>query len=337
MSAARDLPVETVAQAVAGGDRAMLARAITLVESNRDADIERAQALLALLLPRTGSARRIGLTGVPGAGKSTLIDRLGTMLVDAGRRVAVLAVDPSSPTTRGSILGDKTRMGELSQRSEAFIRPSPAGGSLGGVGRKTRETILLCEAAGFDVVIVETVGVGQSETLVSEMVDTFVVLLLAGAGDELQGIKRGIIELADVLCVNKADGENVRRAELARREYEAALRTLRRDDGWTVPVLTSSAVTPDGVDGLWGAMESHLAASAASGALESRRRAQRHTWLWSLVDEGVRSRVHGHASVQALAREVEAAVERGEKPVSQGAKELLERIGSVAFRAHSGT
>ncbi|HET6521615.1 MAG TPA: methylmalonyl Co-A mutase-associated GTPase MeaB, partial [Geminicoccaceae bacterium] len=255
------------------GDRRALARAITLIESSRADHQERAERLLEGLLPHTGNAVRVGISGAPGAGKSTFIEALGLRLTRAGgHKVAVLAVDPSSRRSGGSILGDRTRMQELSREPNAFIRPSPAGESLGGVARRTREAALACEAAGFDVVVIETVGVGQSETAVAEMVDTFLLLLAPGAGDELQGIKRGIVELADVVAVNKADGGLRAAAEVARAEYRGALRLLRpATPGWTPPALTCSALTGEGIDGVWRAVLRHRSALEAVGGLEARR------------------------------------------------------------------
>ena len=253
---------------VRSGDRALLARAITLVESSKAEHQLRAQELLQTLLPQTGNAYRLGITGVPGVGKSTMIDQFGTNLTRAGHKVAVLAVDPTSSRSGGSILGDKTRMPRLAQDENAFIRPSPTSGTLGGVTRKTRETMALCEAAGFDIVLVETVGVGQSETAVCEMVDFFLVLMLPGAGDELQGIKKGVIEIADMIAVNKADGENVERATLAASEYRSALNILTpASANWSPPVLTVSAKENTGLDTLWQKIEEHRETLTQSGEI----------------------------------------------------------------------
>jgi LAO/AO transport system kinase len=277
-----------LADGIRAADRAALARAITLVESSREADVEPAQRLLTELLPLAGRSLRVGITGVPGVGKSTFIEALGTRLCRRGRRLAVLAVDPSSSISKGSILGDKTRMEQLIQEPNAFIRPSPTGGALGGVTRKTRETILLCEAFGFDTVLVETVGVGQSETAVHSMVDCFLVLMLAGAGDELQGIKKGILELADGLVITKADGDNVRRVELAAADLRNALRLLQHSVvDWRPPVLTCSAIAGDGLDEVWEAVVDHERNMKRSGHWESRRRTQLLDWVTATAEEEV--------------------------------------------------
>lgn len=283
----QSLNVQDYVRGVESGDRAVLARAITLVESNRADHREMAHDMLDQLMPRTGSAIRLGITGVPGVGKSTFIEALGLHLINGlGLSVAVLAVDPSSSVRGGSILGDKTRMQRLSQETEAFIRPSPSQGSLGGVHRKTRESLLVCEAAGFDVVLVETVGVGQSETTVANMVDTFLVLMLAGAGDELQGIKKGILEVADILAINKADGENLSAADRARRDYKNALHLFTpRDAAWHPPVLKCSALESNGIEKVWNTVIEHRETLKASGSFSSRRAEQNQSWLWSLVED----------------------------------------------------
>jgi LAO/AO transport system kinase len=287
-------------------DRAALGRAITLVESRRPDDRVTAQQLLAQLMPETGGSRRIGISGVPGVGKSTFIERFGCDLVADGHRVAVLAVDPSSSVSKGSILGDKTRMAKLAALDDAFIRPSPTGGSLGGVASRTRESILVCEAAGYDVVLVETVGVGQSETAVAGMVDFFLVLELTGAGDELQGIKRGILELADCIAVNKADGKNLDAAVRVRAELERALHILRTEsvDGWQPHVVTCSGQTGEGLSEIWTIVEEHRNQLSAIGALEQRRRHQALAWMWSLVDEGLRQAVRQHPWIEDLEQDV---------------------------------
>ncbi len=324
MSPRPELSVDDLVDGVRGGDRATLGRAITLVESNHPRHHERAQELLVRLLPHTGGARRIGITGVPGVGKSTFVEALGTSLCDAGSRVAVLAIDPTSSLSRGSILGDKTRMTRLAQLHAAFIRPSPTSGSLGGVARKTRETILLCEAAGFDVVLVETVGVGQSETVVAGMVDFFLVLMLAGAGDELQGIKKGVLELADLIAINKADGDNELPAMRAAREYRSALRYLRaRDDGWTPPVELCSALQNTGIDAIWQIVTERLDACDQSGALAARRAEQRLRWMWQMVEETVVARLHDDAAVRALAPSLEGAVRSDRVTATLAAHQLL--------------
>ncbi len=317
-----------IAAALRAGDRGALARGITLIESRAGAHRAAAETLLTLLTPHAGGAMRVGVTGAPGAGKSTFIDALGVQLCDAGRRVAVLSVDPSSPVTRGSILGDKTRMENLSRRPGAFIRPSPSGGELGGVARRTRETIGLCEAAGFEIVIVETVGVGQSEVLVRGMVDCFLVLLLAGAGDELQGIKKGILELADILAVNKADGDNRARAEAARREFSRALHYLSGPEGaWPQTVLTCSAVTGEGIAAVWAKAEEFFAHGRQSGAFAARRREQALAWLDALVNEGLREAYASRRGVAALRAQLESQVGAGLVPAPEAARLLMAAAG----------
>ena len=322
---AKELDIEAYEQGVRAGDRVILGRAITLVESNRPQHQPLAQELVRRLLPHAGGAQRVGVTGVPGVGKSTFIDRLGARLVREGRRVAVLAVDPSSVLSGGSILGDKTRMTRLAAEPEAaFVRPSPSGGSLGGVARKSRETMIVCEAAGYDVVLVETVGVGQSETIVSEMVDFFLVLMLPGAGDELQGIKRGILEIADLVAVNKADGDNRQRAAEARRDYAHALHLMRPTSAhWTPPVLSCSAREDEGLDEIWKKIEEHRAVMRASGEWAAKRRRQLVRWMWSLVEDHVRTRLRAHPSVAALEQEILA----GETTPTLAAARLLAAVG----------
>ncbi len=317
-----------LAAAIRAGDRGALARGITLIESRAAAHRAEADDLLHRLTPHAGGAVRVGITGAPGAGKSTFIDALGIQLCEAGRRVAVLSVDPSSPVTRGSILGDKTRMERLSRHPLAFIRPSPSGGELGGVARRTRETIVLCEAAGFDVVLVETVGVGQSEVLVRGMVDCFLVLLLAGAGDELQGIKKGILELADILTVNKADGDNRTRAEAARREFGRALHYLAPADGaWQPPVLACSAATGDGIAAVWAEVEKFMTQGRERGEFTARRQSQALAWLDALVTEGLREAYTKKCGHSTLAAEIEAQVRQGALPAPEGARRLLQAAG----------
>ncbi|MDH5674985.1 MAG: methylmalonyl Co-A mutase-associated GTPase MeaB [Myxococcales bacterium] len=329
----RRLTLDEYEAGVRARDRVVLGRAITLIESNAAADQQLAQELLGRLLPSTGGAVRVGITGVPGVGKSTFIETFGKNLTGAGHRVAVLAVDPTSSRTSGSILGDKTRMTRLSSDPSAFIRPSPSSGSLGGVARKTRETMLICEAAGFDIILVETVGVGQSETVVADMVDFFLVLMLPNAGDELQGIKRGILELADLIAVNKADtgGESAR---LAKREYINALRMMHggaADAGWQVPVLTISGLNNSGLDVLWDAIGKYRAQAEASGALENKRRDQLKRWMWSMVDEAVLRALRQHPDVARIAPGLEAEVLAGKKPPTLGARRLLEAFGIDAL------
>jgi LAO/AO transport system kinase len=324
----RQLPsLDQLEAGVVAADRALLGQAITLVESSRPDHRRRGQELLSRLLPRTGKALRVGVTGVPGVGKSTFLEALGSRLLTAGHRVAVLAVDPSSAVSGGSILGDKTRMATLSTDDRAFVRPSPAGGSLGGVARKTRESMLLCEAAGYDVVLVETVGVGQSETVVAEMVDTVLLLLLPGGGDELQGIKRGILELIDVVAVNKADGDAVTAADEARIEYASGLRLIRPADGaWTPPVLVCSAKTGHGLDQVWAAVEGHRRSLETSGAFAARRQGQQLRWMWSQVEERLLDTFRRDPGVAGRLADIEGRVRAGTMPASRAADELLERF-----------
>ncbi len=320
--------VAELKEGVLAGDRGALSRAITLAESRRPDDQEHAQELIAALLPHTGKARRVGITGVPGAGKSTTIEALGVWLIERGLKVAVLAVDPSSARTGGSILGDKTRMQNLSAREEAFIRPSPSGGVLGGVARKTRETMLLCEAAGFDVVIVESVGVGQSEAELAELVDCLSLLLVPGAGDELQGIKRGIMELADVIVVNKADGDRVPLAKRARGDYRHALRMLPPSTpGWETPVLIASAVEGTGLDEFWQAIEDHRALLEESGLLEERRLGQQEKWLDSMIEEAVLAAFNDRPGVGEAIAAARSGVAAGEITVPQATLRVIEAAG----------
>ncbi|MFF5205941.1 methylmalonyl Co-A mutase-associated GTPase MeaB [Streptosporangium sp. NPDC000396] len=314
--------LEDYVQGVKEGSRVWIARAITLVESSRADHRDLAQRLLVELTPLAGRARRVGVTGVPGVGKSTFIDALGMFLVGEGHRVAVLAVDPSSTRTGGSILGDKTRMSRLAADPDAFIRPSPTSGTLGGVARATREAMVVVEAAGYDIVLVETVGVGQSETAVADMVDTFLLLALARTGDQLQGIKKGVLELADVIAVNKADGPDEPEARKAARELAGALRLLR--SGRTVPVLTCSGREGTGLEELWRQIVRHQDGMAASGELAARRRHQQVGWTWSLVTERLLARLRGHPEVAAIAAEVEREVEAGTLTPSLAADRLLE-------------
>jgi LAO/AO transport system kinase len=320
--------IEAYLDGVRQGSRRWIARAITLVESRRPDHRELAQRLLVELLPDTGKARRVGITGVPGVGKSTFIDALGTQLTGDGHRVAVLAVDPSSSRSGGSILGDKTRMSRLAADDNAFIRPSPTAGTLGGVATATRETMVVMEAAGYDVVIVETVGVGQSEYAVADMVDTFLFLTLARTGDALQGIKRGILELADVIAVNKADGPGEKDAVRAARELASALRMLRGpDNGWEVPVLTCSAATGARVDEVWGKVVDHQDRLDSSGELTERRRRQQVRWMWTMVTDRLRARLRDHPEVRSLAPELERAVLDGELTPALGADRIFEAFG----------
>ena len=321
----RPLPdTPELADLVRSGDTMWLARAITLVESRKPEHRDQAADLLTTLMPDSGGADRVGLTGVPGVGKSTFIDQFGVNLTAEGHRVAVLAVDPSSSRTGGAILGDKTRMERLAVDPNAFVRPSPASGSLGGVARATREAILLCEAAGFDVVIVETVGVGQSETTVSEMVDIFVVLMLAGAGDELQGIKRGVLEIADMIAVNKADGDNVNRARLAAADYRRAIHLMTpASPNWTPPVLTCSALTNDGLPKIWEQIAAHREKLTATGERAQRRQRQQIGWMWSLIGDRLLDEFRGSSTVRAQLEQAEAAVLAGDLPPAVAADRLL--------------
>jgi LAO/AO transport system kinase len=301
-----------VADYVAGviaRDRTVLSRAITLIESSRPEHQAQAQAVLLELLPHTGNAQRIGITGVPGVGKSTFIDAFGTLLTAEGKKVAVLAVDPSSTRTGGSILGDKTRMARLAVDPAAYVRPSPSGGTLGGVTRMTRETMLLCEAAGFDVVLVETVGVGQSETMVAGMVDFFLALMLPGAGDELQGIKKGLLEIADLIAVNKADGDNLLRAQQAVSHYKSALRIIEPESpSWRPPVLMASALTGQGLPELWQEIGRHRAKLRASSELAAKRRRQQVQWMRAMLEDRLMQALRRHPEVRSLLPEMERAV-----------------------------
>jgi LAO/AO transport system kinase len=318
-------PPSDLARAVRDGDRRALARAITLVESARADHRDDAVALLDELIPATGDAIRVGISGAPGAGKSTFIEALGSHLVDHGHRVAVLAVDPSSVRSGGSILGDKTRMEELSRRTEAYIRPSPASGTLGGVARRTREAMLVCEAAGFDVVLVETVGVGQSEVAVAGMVDLFAVLVAPGAGDELQGIKRGIIELADVVVVNKNDGELAPAAKTTATDYSSALRLVRsKTHAWTPRVVLVSALEGAGIDELWSTVEEFRSTLDAAGELGRRRAEQAREWMWSEVTESLVDALRSDERVADLADRLEAAVTAGELAPAAAARQILD-------------
>ena len=319
------LGVDEYVAGVRAGDRAVLGRAITLIESRRADDQALAQAVVAALLPWTGGAQRVGITGVPGVGKSSLIEALGGHLTGLGHRVAVLAVDPSSLRSGGSILGDKTRMQSLARDPRAFVRPTPTLGELGGVARNTRETLLLCEAAGYDVVLVETVGVGQSEVAVAGMVDTFLMLTLARAGDQLQGIKRGILELVDVLAITKADGEGALAARLAQAEYRGALHLMRpRTPGWTPPVLTCSAQTQDGVAALWQAVREHRAALEAAHVFAESRANQQLYWLERAIAAGLLERFHADPAVAAEQPGLAAEVRAGRVSPDHAAARLLE-------------
>jgi LAO/AO transport system kinase len=314
---------------VRDGDVAVLARALTLVESRNSRHQLLAEELLTRLLSSTGNSIRVGVSGVPGAGKSTFIDALGVHLIRGGRRVAVLAVDPSSSVTGGSILGDKTRMAHLAAEPNAYIRPSPSAGTLGGVARKTRESMLLCEAAGFDVVLIETVGVGQSETMVAQMSDCFLAIMLPGAGDELQGIKRGILELVDVIAVNKADGDNRPAAELAARQYRTALHLLSgsgpgEQDADAPTVLTSSALRHEGVDAVWEAIERRVVGAGVREKVLARRQQQDLHWIWAIVEERMRQEMYGHPGVRGIKDDLERQVLAGAMPPEVAARRILD-------------
>jgi len=316
--------VDALAKAVRGGDRAALPRAITLLESTRADHQKKAQQLLLDLMPDSGNAHRVGITGVPGVGKSTTIESLGMRLIEQGHRVAVLAVDPSSTRSGGSILGDKTRMARLAVHPDAYIRPSPTSGTLGGVAKATRESIVLLEAAGFDVIVVETVGVGQSEVAVANMVDTFVLLTLARSGDQLQGIKKGVLELADIVVVNKADGEHLPEARSAARELSSAIKLIHpRETLWRPPVLTMSATEGTGLAELWDTIERHRRVLVEAGEFDERRRAQQVDWTWQLVRDSVVDRVLSSPDVRKMRAEVERQVKAGDLTPALAAQQIL--------------
>ena len=322
------MAVHELVDGVLGGDRAAVGRAVTLVESNRYDHRAEARDLLDALAPHAVDAQRVGVTGVPGVGKSTFIEALGSSLTAVGHRVAVLAVDPTSTVTGGSSLGDKTRMPRLSNDPAAFVRPSPSAGTLGGVTRTPRETMVVLEASGYDVVLVETMGIGQSETVVAAMVDFFLVLMLPGAGDELQGIKKGVLELADMIAVNKADGENLPAARTAVRDYSAALRlTHPASPTWTPPVVTCSGLTGDGLDDLWGRILGHRSAMTASGEWEDRRRAQQLAWMWSMVEDRLLDSLRRDPAVLEFLRTAEADVLEGRTTPAAAAERLLDAFG----------
>lgn len=312
--------------ALVKGDRRALAKAITLIESSRGDHRAQAQELLGQLLPQTGNSIRIGISGVPGVGKSTFIERFGLLLLSLGKRVAVLAVDPSSPVAGGSILGDKTRMEVLSRSSDAFIRPSPAGKTLGGVAQRTRETLLLCEAAGFDVILVETVGVGQSEHQVAGMVDFFMLLMLPGGGDELQGIKKGILELADALVINKADGDSRALAAQAQQHYQNAMHLLSHPQFWTPKVVTCSALEDQGIDAVWAMIADYKALAQANGVWGRQRMQQKQQWLHQLIQEGLQAKLLASPQAQTLLPRVEAEVADDQLTAYQAATKILDLL-----------
>jgi LAO/AO transport system kinase len=312
-----------LARGIRAHERAVIARAITLIESRRSDHQKAARRLVQELLPLTGKAIRVGITGAPGVGKSTTIDALGTFLTGKGHKVAVLAVDPSSTRGGGSILADKTRMPRLGSDGNAFVRPSPSSGTLGGVAAKTRESMLICEAAGYDVVLVETIGTGQSETVVADMTDFFLVLMLPGAGDELQGLKKGVIEIADMIAINKADGDNIKRAQAAAAEYRAALHILNpRSRSWSPPVVTYSALTGAGIAELWDSILDHRQRMGKAGELDARRREQQVKWMWAMLEERVFARLKSNPALRAKLPRIEAAVGAGRMSPALAVEEI---------------
>ena len=327
MSGRTTLDIKAVAKELRAGSRAALARAITLIESRRADHQSAGRDLVQALLPKTGKAIRVGITGSPGVGKSTTIDALGMFLIDQGHKVAVLAVDPSSARSGGSILGDKTRMARLAASDQAYIRPSPFSGTLGGVAAKTREAMLLCEVAGFDVILVETVGIGQSETAVCDMTDFFLALMLPGAGDELQGIKKGLVELADMIAINKADGDNIKRANHAAADYRSALHILSpRSEHWQPPVITYSALTGKGIGDLWQKVLEHRTAMTGAGDFAARRREQQVKWMWSILEQRMMARLRTDASLRTKVKKIEADVADGRVAPALAAEKIAEML-----------
>jgi len=319
--------IDKLARDLRASHRAALARAITLIESRRSDHQTAGRDLVQALLPETGKAIRVGITGSPGVGKSTTIDALGMFLIDQGHKVAVLAVDPSSARSGGSILGDKTRMARLAASDQAYIRPSPSSGTLGGVAAKTREAMLLCEVAGFDVILVETVGIGQSETAVCDMTDFFLALMLPGAGDELQGIKKGLVELADMIAINKADGDNIKRANHAAADYRSALHILSpRSEHWQPPVITYSALTGKGIGDLWQKVLDHRTAMTGAGDFAARRREQQVKWMWSILEQRMMARLRTDASLRTKVKKIEADVADGRVAPALAAEKIAEML-----------
>ena len=325
--ARKRLSTSALTEGILSGDRLVLSRAITLVESSRPDDMEQAEALLQAVLPHTGQSIRVGITGVPGVGKSTFLEAFGNHVTAAGHKIAVLTIDPSSQKTKGSILGDKTRMESLSRNPDAFIRPSASGSALGGVNNRTREVMLLCEAAGFDVIFIETVGVGQSETLVRGMVDFFLLLMLAGAGDELQGIKKGIMEMADAVAINKADGDNVRAAKRARAEYQNALHLFpANESGWIPQVTTCSSLENSGLDSIWGLIEKHHRQLKTNGHFDKNRKSQNGQWMKERVGTMLEASFYKLPAVQAEYPDLLKKVEAGELPALNAAHQLMNQF-----------
>ncbi|MCF8092806.1 MAG: methylmalonyl Co-A mutase-associated GTPase MeaB [Desulfotignum sp.] len=319
-----DVDLEALIQGIIGRNRRMIAKAMTLIESRVSEHQQMAAKIMEKILPLTGGSIRLGVTGVPGVGKSTFIENLGIYLADSGQQVAVLAVDPSSKRSGGSILGDKTRMEKLSAHANGFIRPSPAGDTLGGVAARTREMMLVCEAAGFDAVLVETVGVGQSETAVAAMVDFFLVLMIAGAGDELQGIKKGVLELADGIAINKADGDNQDRVARAKKDLENAMHLiLPATAAWHTPVMTCSSVVEKGTVPVWETVLKHRETVKACGEFEQRRKNQALEWMWTLVDEGLKQMFKNNQQIDVQIPVVSNQVAKGEISPSAAARMLL--------------
>ena len=320
--------IADLARGIRAHERAVIARAITLIESRRSDHQKAARRLVQELLPSTGKAIRVGITGAPGVGKSTTIDALGTFLTGKDHNVAVLAVDPSSARSGGSILADKTRMPRLAADANAFVRPSPASGTLGGVAAKTREAMLICEAAGYDVVLVETIGTGQSETMVADMTDFFLVLMLPGAGDELQGLKKGVVEIADMIAINKADGDNVKRAKAAAAEYRAALHILTpRSPNWSPPVVTYSALTGAGIAELWESILDHRERMSKAGELDARRHEQQVKWMWAMLEDRMFVRLKSDPALKAKLPRIEAAVAAGRMSPAVAVEEIASALG----------